>query len=109
MGRHHTRVTAADIGRLFALRFPTWKLIYGPDAWPYYPEYQAFDVVNDPYETVDMFGVWDWTSGERQLVPEALAQWASTQKRNASDENSANNYGVSLQDIEALRALGYIQ
>jgi arylsulfatase A-like enzyme len=104
----------ARIGRLFALRFPTWKLIYGPDAWPYYHEYQAFDVVNDPYETVDRFGVWDWTSGggtsgDRQLAPEALAQWASTQRRNPSDENPDENSGVSLQDIEALRALGYIQ
>jgi arylsulfatase A-like enzyme len=99
-----------DIGRLFALRFPDWILIYGPDAYPYYEEYTCFDLATDPGETVNVYCTWDWNIKEHIMVPQALTEWASTQSLDKSDahpENTAQNPNSQLSD--SLRALGYLQ
>jgi arylsulfatase A-like enzyme len=95
-----------DIGRLFALRFPDWILIYGPDARPYYQEYTCFDLANDPDETVNAYTTWDWKAEEYLLVPEALKEWASTQGMDKSDAKVESD---DPQVMESLRALGYLQ
>jgi arylsulfatase A-like enzyme len=95
-----------DIGRIFALRFPDWKLIYAPDAQSYYDEYTCFDISHDPYETVNAFNVWDWKAAGHVLVPEALKEWASTQSLDKSGVNVASN---DPQVTDSLRALGYLQ
>jgi len=91
----------ASLGRFFTFRFPDWKLIYGPDAEPYLPLYQYFDLANDPEETRNIYGETDWTAYELPDIPGILASWTALQAASAE---------VMDPQVRAeLKALGYIQ
>jgi len=82
-----------------------WKLIYNPERPEGWPEHELYDHRNDPLNRTDV-------AGEHPQVVERLApllkEWlAETEAAALSAEEAAE--GLTEQELEKLRSLGYIQ
>jgi arylsulfatase A-like enzyme len=89
------------MGQFFSLRFLDAKFIYGPDAEPDLPQFQYFDLINDPGEIHNLFSSTDWTGTGYEHVPDILKSWAESQETIDLSQMDENTH-------EALKALGYI-
>ncbi len=93
----------ASAGRFFTFRFDEWQLIYGPDAEPYFPTYQYYDMTTDIEQENDLYPGIDWMLHPMPDAPEVLEFWSSQQGA-AIDEGS-----LDPRMRAELKALGYIQ
>lgn len=87
-------------GQFFSFRTPDWKLIYGPDAEPIFPEFQLYNIWIDPGELNNRYESINWAIFD-EVDPAWLAGWASNQ-------GISGISGLNPQMIQELRALGYI-
>lgn len=89
-----------------ALVFEGWKLVHHRQPRPGTPEYELFDHHNDPDDLVDV-------AGEHPEVVARLAEMLSAWRRKAVEDRLAVNVeegsDLSPEELERLRALGYVQ
>ncbi len=90
------------VGRIYAFRFDNSKLIYAPQANEFLPEYQYFDLLDDPGETVDIFPLTDPSAMPLTDAPGLLATWSTVSQVETS-------YSMDPRVRAQLEALGYVQ
>ncbi len=83
-----------------------WKLIYNPRRPPGHPEYELYDHRNDPLDLVDL-------ARERPEIIERLAEELEAWHQQALAARLAPDaeppQGLSREELEQLRILGYIR
>ena len=83
-----------------------WKLIHNFKRYPPMPEYELYDFVNDPLDLVDVAA--DHPDVVARLVAD-LGTWRerAESERVSTDAEAAQS--LSAEDLERLKALGYIE
>jgi len=91
------RVTRDVAGRFRSITLGDDKLIYTPG----HPEpWERYDLASDPWETTN---IWDPVAPGVGSLTAALRAWMSEDTATGALE------GVGQADVEALRALGYVE
>ena len=99
---------SAPNGKLesFAIILDGWKLIHNRQRPGGEPEYELYDHRNDPQDTTDV-------ASENPEIVERLAgeleAWYEKVKAARLQPDSAATEGLSREELERLRSLGYIQ
>ena len=90
----------------YALVLDGWKLIHNRQRPGKEPEYELYDHRNDPLDTTDL-------AAEKPEIVQRLAHeldaWYEKVKAARLQPDSAATEGLSREELERLRSLGYIQ
>jgi arylsulfatase A-like enzyme len=90
----------------FAVILDGWKLIHNRKRPAEEPEYELYDHRNDPLDTTDL-------AAEKPQIVQRLAReleaWYEKVKAARLQPDSAATEGLSREELERLRSLGYIQ
>lgn len=90
----------------FAIIVDGWKLIHNRQRPGGEPEYELYDHRNDPLDTTDL-------AAEKPEIVQRLAHeldaWYEKVKAARLQPDSASTEGLSREELERLRSLGYIQ
>jgi hypothetical protein len=90
----------------FAIVIDGWKLIHYKQRPPGEPEYQLFDHQSDPLDLKDLASQKPDIVEQLTSKLESWRRWAEA-ARLPSDEEAAQ--GMSAEELERLRSLGYVQ
>jgi arylsulfatase A-like enzyme len=90
----------------FAIVWEGWKLIHNTARPPDYPEYELFDHVKDPLNLVDIV---DQHPDVVERLRKKIEEWQERAIADRLPPDAETAEGMSAEELEKLRALGYVQ